>query len=71
MNDAVPITEELIVELFAPVAHDFVFLVVVVVVLGVGLGEGGERWPLFCYGTQGEVLFATRWGETGNVLIPV
>ena len=68
MNDAVPITEELIVELFAPVAHDFVFLVVVV--LGVGLGEGGERWPLFCYGTQGEVLFAARRGETGNVLIP-
>ena len=68
MNDAVAVTDELlVVELFASVANDFV---VVIVVLGVGLCEGGERRPLFCHRSQGEVLFAARRGEPGNVLIP-
>lgn len=66
MNDAVAVTEELLVELLAPVAHDFVLLVIF---LGVGVCEGGERRPFFCHGSQGEVFFSARRGEPGNVLV--
>ena len=66
MDDAIAVPDELLVELFAPVAHDLVF----VVVLRVGVVERGEGRPLLGHGAQGEVLFAARRGETGNVLIP-